>query len=304
MSLARSVEATAPCRLELIGGTIGPATRGPARLAIALDRRVFCWIEPIEGGVEIHSKDSLRRMAVPEQALILDATGTMGRVARALAAAGRRSGVRIATHEKVPADAGLGTGAALSVALAAALEPDLPEAEVMGRAGAAESALGESAAESDLRAAFFGGAHALVLEAGVASVKRLAADPARLEECLMLVDPGPAPARVQEIEADPAVAKDLVAALEAGSYEDVAGLLTALHRDRFAPASPEVRRIVEAVSAAGGAAWPCGRLLAVWAVPGPRAAGPREAVLAALKGAGARSFPARVDIRGLEMEEV
>jgi hypothetical protein len=94
-----------------------------------------------------------------------------------------------------------------------------------------------------------------------------------------------------------------VAALQAGRYGDVAGLLTALHRSRFAPASPEVRRIVKAVREAGGAAWPCGRLVAVWAPPGQRAAGPREAVLAAVQEAGARSFPARVDLRGLEVDE-
>jgi hypothetical protein len=40
----------------------------------------------------------------------------------------------------------------------------------------------------------------------------------------------------------------------------------------------------------------------VWPPPGPGAPGGREAVLAAAKAAGLRLFPARVDLRGLDVE--
>jgi hypothetical protein len=57
--------------------------------------------------------------------------------------------------------------------------------------------------------------------------------------------------------------------------------------------------------AAGGAAKVCGAggggVVAVWAPPGARGPGRREGVEAALKAAGFGVFPARVDLRGLEI---
>jgi hypothetical protein len=82
----------------------------------------------------------------------------------------------------------------------------------------------------------------------------------------------------------------------------MSALLSAVHRGRVDSAAPAVRRLVEGIERAGGAAWPSGRLIAVWAVPGARSPGPREAVAALVKEAGLRSFPARVDLRGLEVE--
>ena len=300
------VEATAPSRLELLGGTpggqAGPAASGPLRLAIALDRRVWCGVERTPGGVEIHSKDTLQRVVAPDLAGIPETAGPVGRAARALAAARVLSGVRIVTQERVPGDAGLGTGAALSLALAAALEPGLDGIEVIRRAAAVEAQLGGEAAESDLHAAAFGGAHVLLASHGATSVARLPIDPARIEECLLLVDPGKVEFLAPSLLGPPAAGADLVAALRAGRYADVGTCLAAVHRDRFESAPGAVREVVERVAQAGGAAWPCGRLLAVWAAPGARSDGPREVLLAALKQAGVRSFPARVDVRGLEVE--
>ena len=44
------------------------------------------------------------------------------------------------------------------------------------------------------------------------------------------------------------------------------------------------------------------RILALWAPPGERGPGRREAVVAAAKVTGLRLFPARVDLRGLDVE--
>ena len=56
---------------------------------------------------------------------------------------------------------------------------------------------------------------------------------------------------------------------------------------------------------AGGAARlaaATGRLVAVWAPPGSRGPGRREAVEAALKAAGLKPLAVRVDLRGLELD--
>ena len=64
-------------------------------------------------------------------------------------------------------------------------------------------------------------------------------------------------------------------------------------------------RVAEVARAAGAAAKVCGAgvrgVVAVWAPPGARGPGRREAVTEALGAAGFRVFPARVDLRGLEV---
>jgi hypothetical protein len=71
----------------------------------------------------------------------------------------------------------------------------------------------------------------------------------------------------------------------------------------LAQAPAPVARVAGLVADAGGAAIAApGGVIATWAPPGERGAGPREAVLAALKAAGVRPFPARVDLLGLDVE--
>lgn len=300
------IEATAPCRLELIDGPLtsaGSGPRAPSRLAVALDRRVFCRVERAESGVLIHSKDTLQKVEAEDLSGLGNATGAVARVARALALAGVESGVRVVTQERVPQDAGLQSGAALSVALAGALgRQGAGAAEVLGKAAAIEAALDAETAESDLHAAACGGAHVLMTADGQTIVRKLAVDPARIEECLLLVDPGGVDLRTSDPPALEPASVELVLALQSGRYEDVAAALARVHRGRFDDSPSAVSRIVRTVEEAGGAAWPSGRLLAVWAVPGRRSDGPREAVGAALKETGVRTFPVRIDVRGLEIE--
>ena len=97
-------------------------------------------------------------------------------------------------------------------------------------------------------------------------------------------------------------------ALLAGRAEELVARMeeqwTARTQRRPAVSTPEIDRVVDLVRGAGGAAWACGPgpggLVAIWAPPGVRGAGPREAVEAALSEAGLRPFPARVDLLGLD----
>ncbi len=99
-------------------------------------------------------------------------------------------------------------------------------------------------------------------------------------------------------------------ALLAERFEEVAALMAEewAARKRLAPGvtTPDIDRIVEAARAGGGAAKVCGAggggVVAVWAPPGARGPGRREAVEKSLHAAGFRVFPARVDLRGLEVE--
>jgi mevalonate kinase len=72
--------------------------------------------------------------------------------------------------------------------------------------------------------------------------------------------------------------------------------------------TPDIDRIADVVASSGGAAKVCGAggggVVAVWSTPGARGPGGREAVQKALGDSGFRTFPARVDLRGLEVEEI
>jgi hypothetical protein len=276
----------------------GGSSDGVLRLAVALDRRVSCRVEPRPEGLEIQSKDTGERVEARDAGDVVD--GPAARIARMLRAEGVPSGIRVVTQVRVPEDAGLGTSGALQVALLAALGRS--GAEILRRPAPASQPGERETAESDRHAAVVGGAHALRTQSGSRSVERVATDPARLEECLLLVDPGIQEAFVAPSVACPGAAGRALEALAAGAYDEVAAILAEVHATRFDAAPPAVKALALAIERAGGAAWPSGRLVAVWAVPGARSPGPREAVVSALKAAGVRSFPARVDVRGLEVE--
>ncbi len=99
-------------------------------------------------------------------------------------------------------------------------------------------------------------------------------------------------------------------ALQARRFGELPGLLAAEQqswRNCLGALSEAFEALAAVSGAAGGVAIPCGRapmsLALVWASPGERGPGPRESLQAALKGAGYRTFPCRVDLRGLELEE-
>jgi len=329
-------EATAPCRVDLAGGglDVWPVSLfhpGAVVVNVAVDRRTWCRVELGGEGVHVESKDTLRK-ASADRVDELAVDGILALVAHVLRALGVDSGVRVATQSRVPEGSGLGSSSALAVAVAAAvsavlgraIEPDrlwpvLRDAEARWR--------GEPTGPRDYQPALRGGALALHLEPGQLRVEPLAADPARVEESLLLIDsgaPGPEGPHDWEsikgqIDGDPgirealeslaAAARDTHEALVEGRFEDVVDLFAREWeaRQRLAPGAttPEIDRVAEVAGAAGGAAKPCGaeggRVVAVWAPPGARGPGRREAVEEALTEAGFRVFPARVDLRGLEV---
>lgn len=337
--MSRAVfEATAPCRVDLAGGTldIWPVYLfhpGAVTLNVAIDRRAWCRVELGGDGVEIESKDTLQKARGRDVSEVL-AQGRLTLAAHVLRALGVETGARVVTQSRVPAGSGLGGSSALAVALAGAVSRaagrELAPEEIWPLTRDAEArAIGVPTGIQDYHPALRGGALALHLEPGYVRVERLAADPARIEESLVLIDAGATrfsginnwevfkgqidgEARVREALAEIAgISLKAHERLVAGCFEDVVELVAEEWEARKRLASgvttPEIDQIVEVVRAAGGAAKICGAggggVVAVWAPPGARGPGRKEAVLAALKQRGIRAFPARVDLRGLDVEE-
>ncbi len=334
---ATVVEATAPCRVDLAGGTldIWPLYLfhpGAVTVNVAIDRRAWCRVETGVAGVSIESKDTLQKAQGRTVSDLLGG-GAPSLVAEILRALGVESGVKVTTQSKVPAGSGLGGSSALAVAVAAAtaraIGRDLDHDGLWPIVRDAEArCIGVPTGVQDYHAALHGGVQALHLEAGAVRVERLRVDPARVEECLLLIDGGAtrfsginnwevfkgqidgAPGVREALAAIADVAGRVRGALLAERFEDVAELLAEewAARKRLAPGvtTPEIDRIAEAARAGGGAAKVCGAggggVVAVWAPPGARGPGPREAVEKTLTAAGFRVFPARVDLRGLEVE--
>jgi D-glycero-alpha-D-manno-heptose-7-phosphate kinase len=333
----RSVEATAPCRIDLAGGTldIWPLYLfhpGAVTVNVAIDRRAWCRVETVPSGVRIESRDTLARAEGRDVSEVLGG-GALSLVAYILRALGIESGVRVTTQSRVPAGSGLGGSSALAVAVAAAA------ARAIGRELDAEAlwpVVRDAEAQciavptgiQDYHAAIHGGVLGLRLQPGKVGVERIATDPAAVEECLMLVDAGATrfsginnwdvfkgqidgDARVRQALAEiVSVASAVREALAAGRLDDVAGLMAQEWeaRKRLAPGvtTPEIDRISAAARSSGGAAKVCGAggggMVAVWAVPGKRGPGDRERVEASLSEAGFRLQKFRIDLRGLEIE--
>jgi len=298
----RAAEATAPCRVDLAGGVGGVLT-----LTVAIDRRAWCRVEPAEG-VHIESRDALRKASGQTVAELAE-DATLGSVARVLRAVGLERDVRVVTQSRVPMASGLGESSALAAAVAGAAAQSLGRAldpdEIARFAGDADS----PGRLRDGHTAVRGGAVALHPADGGLKAEALAVDPARIEESLLLVQ-GERPVEAGRVDAGllEDVASRVSRALFEGRFDDVVALWAEEWDARRGPGWPSAGwdRAVRIVREAGGAARPCGAgeggLLAVWAPPGTREAGRREAVLEAAKAAGLRLFPARVDLRGLDVE--
>lgn len=274
------VEASAPCRVEIAGGIAGGKT-----VAVAIDRRAWCRLETGLEGVELESKDALRKARGRTLSEIPDA-GPLGRVARVLRSLGLEEGLRVVTQSRVPEGAGLGEEEALAAALS----------------GAAARAFGREPGEGGIAAR--GGVVEVGTDGGCTS---LTVDPGRVEECLLLVQCD-APLRAIGPAEEPivaSVAQRVREALVGGRFEAVVALWREEWEARGAGAPETARRIAGIVGDAGGAVRACGgrggTVLAAWAPPGERGPGRREALLEAARAAGLRLFPARVDLLGLDV---
>jgi len=305
-ALARGVVASAPGRLALAGAGSGP------RLSVALDRRASCRVETVPAGVVIESKDSLTTSTGGDVAELL-ARMPDSPVAHVLHLLGSPTGLRVVTEWKLPQGSGVDGDSALAVATTAALAHALgrapQEQELLETAREAVARAGRTE-EHGFHAALWGG---VVLTRGggpALYAERLDVDPGRIDESLMLVDAGEAPAvgadteRRPDAKGDAALPGRIGEALAGGRYEDVVALLAEESDTDGALGGTAQRRVALVVRGAGGAARPLrqGRLVAVWAPPGAHGPGRREAVQAALQAAGLKSLPVRMDLRGLELE--
>lgn len=328
------VEATAPTRVDLAGGTldIWPLYlfhRGAVTVNLAIDRRAWCRVETGVAGVQLESRDAGIRVQGRDVEEVLSAGGLplVGYVLRALDV---ETGIRVVTESRVPAGSGLGGSSALAVAVAGAV------ALASGRALDAErlwplvrdaeaQCIGVPTGVQDYLAALHGGVLSLHLQPGGLHVERLGVECEALERRLLLVDAGRTrfsginnwgvfkgqidglPAVREALCAIAAAAGELRAALAAGNLEAVPALLRRewKARKRLAPGvtTPEIDRISEIAVSLGGAAKVCGAggggIVAVWC-PAER----RTQVESALAEAGFAVVPFRVDATGLSANPV
>jgi D-glycero-alpha-D-manno-heptose-7-phosphate kinase len=325
------VEATAPTRIDLAGGTldIWPLYLfhpGALTVNLAIDRRAFCRVETGVRGVRLESLDTGRSVEGRDVGEVLSA-GELPLPAFLLRAMGVETGVRLVLRSSVPAGSGLGGSSALAVAAAAALGRAIGrelDAEALLRLvrDAEAQCIGVPTGVQDYLAALHGGVLAVRLEPGGTRVERLAVPAAWVEEHLLLVDAGATrfsginnwevfkaridgDARVREaLDEIVSVAAGLRAALLSGQAGELAALLPREWeaRKRLAPAvtTPDVDRIVALAVEAGGAAKVCGAggggMVAVW-----DGGGRREALARALAGAGFARVPFRVADAGLAL---
>jgi D-glycero-alpha-D-manno-heptose-7-phosphate kinase len=329
-----AVEATAPTRVDLAGGTldIWPLYLfhpGAVTVNVAIDRRAWCRVETGGVGVRIESRDTSKAVEGRDVEEVRR-SGTLPLAAFILEALRIRTGVRVVLHSRVPAGSGLGGSSALAVAIAAAASraagrPLEGEALVALVRDAEAQTIGVPTGVQDYWAAVHGGVVRLALEPGEPRAARLAVEAEAVEASLLLVDAGATrfsginnwEVFKKRIDGDAAVTRALgkIAALatrmgqalESRRYQDVAGLMAEEWEARkgLAPGltTPEIDRIVETALSVGGAARACGAggggVVAVWAPPG--SAG-RERAAEALRAAGFALMPFRVDRRGLAVD--
>jgi galactokinase/mevalonate kinase-like predicted kinase len=289
----RGAEASAPLAALLADG-----------VAVALDRRASCRIEPA-AEITLEDKAALLRFA---GATLSEATLPPGLIplASVLRALGLERELRASAHGRVPASTGLGVVAALALAAATAATRACEQAFSAAAAmRLVEQALGPSPAlRLALASAHLG--QVVTLEHG--QVRRVAADPARVEQALLLVDSG-VPARpVPAVDAPERVEAGrvaLVAALEQGDDARVPEAIASAWAERVAHtpevATPEAEHVLELARRAGGAGRPCGPggggLLLLWLPPDTQ-----TGLRAELTQAGLRVFPCRLDLLGLDIE--
>lgn len=292
------VSASAPARVPLLRG-----------VALALDRRATCRVERAAAGVFIESKEALLR-AEAERLEDLRAAAPLQPLVRLLASLGLTHGVRVSGHGRVPPGTGLATEVALTVAATAAA------LRLLGREDSPETVarVARDALRGDDRYAPDALDVAACVRGGVvawrgAAVEPVTADPARLEQSLLLADVG-VPARrdprAGELSDDERErARELAAALAARDDAAVAALVTrgweAACRVDPSAVTPEAEAVLADARACGGAGRPCGGggggLAVLWLPVDARA--PLEA---RLRAAGVRTYPVRLDLLGLALE--
>ena len=261
---AMAWEASAPCSLQLARGW-----------AVAVDRRASARVETLPDGVEIEWKERLLR-ARGSGLREIGSTGALDFAIQLLAGCGRDAGLRVVLQCRVPEESGLAPEAGLAVALQAAL----------GSAGLAVASTAPETLVAERWAASRLGGVVGGLSSG--APVRLACDPARVEEALVLLESGrPAPA-LPETPLPLALGERLAAPDWTGLGAQIASCWPGL------PA--ELGSLGQLAQRLGGGAWLAagsGGLLVAW-LP----AGARAAFLSEARSAGLRPVSCRLDLQG------
>ncbi len=329
------IEASAPARVDLAGGTLDlwplhVLHPGSVTVNLAIDRRAACCVSRGRDRFRVLSRGAgFEKGAESAEELLADPrTALVGSLLEALEI---RDFLEMELSSEVPFGSGLGGSSALTVALAGALEAWSPR-DLSGVARVAlvrdveTRVLGKPAGVQDYYPALAGGLHRIWLEAGSTRAKRVNVEPEAWERHLTLFDTGSAHSSGMNnweifrarLEGDRAVARGLegvraaaVRMAEAASALDFPAMGEALRQEwearrRLAPvvSSPAIELAVEAALAAG--AWggkACGAGgggCVVFLSPPDRTAAVREAL--ARLGAGT-VLPIRAENRGLLVKE-
>jgi D-glycero-alpha-D-manno-heptose-7-phosphate kinase len=278
------IEASAPARIDLAGGTLDlwplhVLHPGSVTVNLAIDLRARCRVRRGEGGfrVTVPGLGYERSVSRPAELLSDPRAALAGALLEALEISQPR---QIEVSSEVPYGSGLGGSSALTVAMAAALSASVDQPFAgPGRVDLVRDVetrvLGKPAGVQDFYPALSGGLHSLFFEPGRVAVRRRDVDPGEWLRHLTLFDTGAAHASGMNnweifrarLEGNRAVAEGLeqvcVAArdmAEAAGRDDFAAMGRALRaewqaRRGLAPvvSSPGIERAIELAVSAG--AW-------------------------------------------------
>jgi len=196
-----SVEASAPARVDLAGGTLDlwplhVLHPGSVTVNLAIDRRATCRVRTSEAGVRLIAPDRQLDLRA-DSARELRADPRTALVAALVEEIRPDVPVEVEFRSGVPFGSGLGGSSALAVAVAAALTHGTGAS--LDGAGGVElvrdvetRVLGKPAGVQDYYSAFGGGLHCLWFETGRTVAERLDVDPDDWDRHLTLFDTGAA----------------------------------------------------------------------------------------------------------------
>ena len=199
--MANAIEASAPARIDLAGGTLDlwplhVLHPGSVTVNLAIDRRATCRVQRSSGGFVVRSAThGLERRASRISELMEDpATALVGSLLDALAVS---EPLEIEFSSGVPVGSGLGGSSALTVAMMGALErfgarrPSSADPVDFVR-DVETRVLGKPAGVQDYSPPLRGGLHRIWFEPGLTRFEREEADPSEWQRHLTLFDTGAA----------------------------------------------------------------------------------------------------------------
>jgi D-glycero-alpha-D-manno-heptose-7-phosphate kinase len=333
MPSGKTIESSAPARVDLAGGTLDlwplhALHPGSVTVNLAIDRRASCRVARAAEGIRLVAPDRGldRHVRSPKELRDDPGTALVGALLEELAPEG---GIELEFRSGVPFGSGLGGSSALAVAVAAALARESGAAfgglvSVEFVRDVETRVLGKPAGVQDYYPAFGGGLHVLRFETGRTVAEREAVDVDTWDAHLTLFDTGAAHSSGmnnwevfrRRLEGDPAVSRSLekiadaaramAAAAEARDFPSMGRALEDEWKSRreLAPvvSSPAIEAAISAATAAG--AWggkACGAGgggCVVFLSPPERTSDVREA-LGRLKSG--QVLPVRAENRGLEL---